>query len=71
MLRDVKAFSGFAADDVARAKGFYGTTLGLEVADHDAPGLRRWSGDDAVVAPVSGDSRPRNSLPTSGASPAR
>ena len=33
MLKDAKAFSGFAVNDVARAKEFYGTTLGLEVAD--------------------------------------
>jgi catechol 2,3-dioxygenase-like lactoylglutathione lyase family enzyme len=33
MLSDANAFSGFAVDDVPRAKEFYGTTLGLEVAD--------------------------------------
>jgi hypothetical protein len=33
MLRDANAFSGFAVGDVPRAKEFYGTTLGLEVAD--------------------------------------
>ncbi len=33
MLKDTEAFSGFAVDDVARAREFYGTTLGLEVAD--------------------------------------
>jgi catechol 2,3-dioxygenase-like lactoylglutathione lyase family enzyme len=33
MLRDANAVSGFAVDDVPRAKEFYGTTLGLEVAD--------------------------------------
>jgi catechol 2,3-dioxygenase-like lactoylglutathione lyase family enzyme len=33
MLKDAKAFSGFAVDDVLRAKEFYGTTLGLEVTD--------------------------------------
>jgi catechol 2,3-dioxygenase-like lactoylglutathione lyase family enzyme len=33
MLKDAKAFSGFAVDDVARAKEFYGTALGLDVAD--------------------------------------
>jgi catechol 2,3-dioxygenase-like lactoylglutathione lyase family enzyme len=33
MLKDAKAISGFAVDDVARAKEFYGTTLGLEVVD--------------------------------------
>jgi catechol 2,3-dioxygenase-like lactoylglutathione lyase family enzyme len=33
MLKDAEAFSGFAVDDVPRAKEFYGTVLGLEVAD--------------------------------------
>lgn len=33
MLRDAKAFSGFAVDDVPRAKEFYGSTLGLDVVD--------------------------------------
>jgi catechol 2,3-dioxygenase-like lactoylglutathione lyase family enzyme len=33
MLKDAKAISGFAVDDVPRAREFYGTTLGLEVAD--------------------------------------
>jgi catechol 2,3-dioxygenase-like lactoylglutathione lyase family enzyme len=33
MLKDARAFPGFAVDDVPRAKEFYGTTLGLEVAD--------------------------------------
>jgi catechol 2,3-dioxygenase-like lactoylglutathione lyase family enzyme len=31
LLNGAKAFSGFAVDDVARAREFYGTTLGLEV----------------------------------------
>ncbi len=33
MLKDAMAFPGLAVDDVPRAKEFYGTTLGLEVAD--------------------------------------
>jgi catechol 2,3-dioxygenase-like lactoylglutathione lyase family enzyme len=33
MLRDAKAWSGLAVQDLPRAKEFYGTTLGLEVAD--------------------------------------
>jgi catechol 2,3-dioxygenase-like lactoylglutathione lyase family enzyme len=33
MLRAARVFSGFAVDDVPRAKEFYGTTLGLEVVD--------------------------------------
>jgi predicted enzyme related to lactoylglutathione lyase len=33
MLRDKTSFSSYAVDDVARAKDFYGGTLGLEVED--------------------------------------
>ena len=35
MFRHTKAFSGFAVDDLARAKQFYGDTLGLEVSEDD------------------------------------
>jgi catechol 2,3-dioxygenase-like lactoylglutathione lyase family enzyme len=33
MFRDTKAFSGFAVDDIPKAKQFYGETLGLEVSE--------------------------------------
>jgi catechol 2,3-dioxygenase-like lactoylglutathione lyase family enzyme len=33
MFKNAKAFSGFAVDDITAAREFYGTTLGLEVAD--------------------------------------
>ena len=33
MLRDSKAFSGFAVSDVEKAKEFYGKTLGLKVSE--------------------------------------
>ena len=33
MFRDAKAFSSFSADDLNKAKEFYGETLGLEVSD--------------------------------------
>ena len=33
MFKDVKAFSGFSADDIDEAKTFYADTLGLEVTD--------------------------------------
>lgn len=40
MFADTKAYSGFAVDDVAKAKAFYAETLGLRVSDHpDAPDL--------------------------------
>ena len=35
MLEDSNAFSGFSVDDISAAREFYGTTLGLEVADMD------------------------------------
>ncbi len=33
MFKDTTAFSSFSVDEVAKAKQFYGTTLGLDVAD--------------------------------------
>jgi predicted enzyme related to lactoylglutathione lyase len=33
MFKDTKAFSGFAVDDLAAARRFYGETLGLETSD--------------------------------------
>ena len=33
MFADTKAFSGFAVDDLERARRFYGETLGLEVSE--------------------------------------
>jgi len=33
MFENTKAFSGFAVDDVAEARRFYGETLGLKVSD--------------------------------------
>jgi catechol 2,3-dioxygenase-like lactoylglutathione lyase family enzyme len=35
MLSDSQAFSGFAADDIARARAFYADTLGLEVTEEN------------------------------------
>ena len=33
MFKDIKAFSSFSADDIHKAKEFYGQTLGLEVSE--------------------------------------
>src|SRR5262245_855609 len=33
MLKDSKAFSSFSVDDLAKAKQFYGETLGLRVVE--------------------------------------
>lgn len=35
MFTDTKAFSGFAVDDIQRAKEFYGDTLGLRVTEEN------------------------------------
>jgi catechol 2,3-dioxygenase-like lactoylglutathione lyase family enzyme len=35
MLTESKAFSGFSVDDIARAKAFYGDTLGLAVSEEN------------------------------------
>jgi predicted enzyme related to lactoylglutathione lyase len=39
MLKDSQAFSSFAVDDVAKAKAFYGDTLGLDARDGRESGL--------------------------------
>ena len=35
MLGDTKAFSGFSADDIPKAKAFYADTLGIEVTEEN------------------------------------
>jgi catechol 2,3-dioxygenase-like lactoylglutathione lyase family enzyme len=35
MFANTKAFSGFAVDDIERAREFYGDTLGLEVTEQN------------------------------------
>ncbi|MDH6541790.1 VOC family protein [Streptomyces sp. SPB4] len=35
MFSDTRAFSGFAVDDIQRAKEFYGETLGLRVIEEN------------------------------------
>jgi len=40
MFADTKAFSGFAVDDIEKAREFYGKTLGLKVSDEEMGALR-------------------------------
>jgi len=35
MFKNTKSFSGFSVDDIAKAKAFYGQTLGLEVTEEN------------------------------------
>ena len=52
MLGSSKAFSGFAVNDVPRAKLFYETTLGLNVSEEDGMlTLHLGSGAEVIVYP--------------------
>lgn len=49
MFKDSKAFSGFSVDDLAKAKTFYGETLGLSVIEQPGMGLSLQLGSGAEV----------------------
>ena len=52
MFKDSKAFSTFSADDIPRARQFYGETLGLDVTDEmDGLGLHLAGGGEVFVYP--------------------
>jgi catechol 2,3-dioxygenase-like lactoylglutathione lyase family enzyme len=52
MLGDSKAFSGFAAGDIEKAKNFYGETLGLKVSeDHGLLTLHLAGGNNVLIYP--------------------
>lgn len=52
MFEDTKAFSGFAVDDIAQARAFYGDTLGMRVSEeHDLLTLHIAGGRDTLVYP--------------------
>ena len=52
MLKESKAFSGFSANDIPKAKDFYGQTLGLEVSeDHGLLTLHLAGGHKVLVYP--------------------
>jgi catechol 2,3-dioxygenase-like lactoylglutathione lyase family enzyme len=54
MFRDTKAFSSFSVDDLAKAKDFYGRTLGLDVAEApEGLELRLAGGTTVFVYPSS------------------
>jgi catechol 2,3-dioxygenase-like lactoylglutathione lyase family enzyme len=61
MFKDSRAFSSFSTNDIARAKEFYGRTLGLEV-EADNPregllGLHLANGGEVMIYPKA-DHRP-------------
>ncbi|MFI1649827.1 VOC family protein [Streptomyces avidinii] len=60
MFENSRAFSGFAVDDLDRAKEFYGTTLGLNVSQDEEMGLLRLdlAGGATVMVYPKEDHRP-------------
>ena len=52
MFADTKAFSGFAVDDVDRAREFYGETLGLRTSEEHGLLWLKIAGDrDTLIYP--------------------
>jgi catechol 2,3-dioxygenase-like lactoylglutathione lyase family enzyme len=52
MLKDSKAFSGFSANDIPKAKEFYAGTLGLDVSEtHGLLTLRLAAGNNVIIYP--------------------
>ncbi|MEA2202016.1 MAG: hypothetical protein QOI89_2612 [Solirubrobacteraceae bacterium] len=52
MLADTKAFSGFAVDDIERAREFYGETLGLRTSEQNGLLTLHLAGDrDTLIYP--------------------
>jgi predicted enzyme related to lactoylglutathione lyase len=49
MLRDSKAFSGFSANDIGKAKEFYGSTLGLKVSESNGLLMLHLAGGNNVL----------------------
>jgi catechol 2,3-dioxygenase-like lactoylglutathione lyase family enzyme len=59
MFTNTKAFSGFAVDDVERARAFYGDTLGLKTSE-----------DNGILTLHIADDRPTLVYPRPGHTPA-
>jgi catechol 2,3-dioxygenase-like lactoylglutathione lyase family enzyme len=52
MFGDTKAFSGFSVDDVAKARAFYGETLGIRTSEDNGLLTLHIAGDrDVIVYP--------------------
>lgn len=58
MFKDTNAFSGFAVDDIAAAKKFYGETLGLEVSEENGMLTLEIAGDRGTLVYPKEDHEP-------------
>jgi catechol 2,3-dioxygenase-like lactoylglutathione lyase family enzyme len=60
MFKDTKAFSGFAVDDIDKAREFYGETLGLRTSDQYGLLFLHIAGDRDTLAYPKPDHTPAN-----------
>jgi catechol 2,3-dioxygenase-like lactoylglutathione lyase family enzyme len=60
MLKESKAFSGFAVPDLEAARAFYGDTLGLEVSEENGLLSLQLAGDRPVLIYPKPDHEPAN-----------
>jgi catechol 2,3-dioxygenase-like lactoylglutathione lyase family enzyme len=60
MFEDTKAYSGFAVDDVQRAREFYGETLGLKTSEEHGLLTLHIAGDRATLVYPKPDHAPAN-----------
>jgi catechol 2,3-dioxygenase-like lactoylglutathione lyase family enzyme len=58
MLTNSKAFSGFAVDDVAKAKAFYADTLGIETSEENGMLTLHLAGDRPTLVYPKPDHEP-------------
>jgi catechol 2,3-dioxygenase-like lactoylglutathione lyase family enzyme len=58
MFRDTLAFSGFAVDDIAAARAFYGETLGLSVSEEHGMLTLNLAGDRPTLVYPKADHTP-------------
>ena len=58
MFEETKAFSGFAVNDIPRAKEFYGGTLGLRVSEENGMLVLHLAGDTDVLVYPKDDHEP-------------
>ena len=58
MLESSKAFSGFSVDDIARARQFYGETLGVRTSEQNGLLTLHLAGDTTVLLYPKPDHQP-------------
>src|ERR687893_798657 len=60
MFTDTKAFSGFAVDDMEKAREFYGETLGLKTSEENGLLTLHLAGDRPTLVYPKPDHEPAN-----------